>query len=186
MIIGLAGAAGCGKTTAAGYLAERYGYTRIRFSGPLKNMLRSFFRDCGLSEAEIERRIEGDLKDVPDPLLGGQTPREGMIGIGYDWGRDKMHPHIWTNAWQASAQAALVGGVPGVVAEDVRNPEEVDTIHALGGTVVRIRRPGLAVGSHISEAQSFRVYATIHNDGPVTILAARLEGILNRYERLAG
>jgi hypothetical protein len=99
MIIGFAGAAYCGKATAAAYLAERLGY--------------------------IERRIEGDLKDVPDPLLGGRTPREGMVGIGYDWGRERMHPLIWTNAWRNSAQAALAIGVLGVLAEDVRDPKEV-------------------------------------------------------------
>jgi hypothetical protein len=115
-------------------------------------MLRAFYRVCGLSEAEIERRIEGDLNDVPDPLLGGRTPREGMIGLGYDWGQDRMHPEIWTNAWKGAARAALDGGVPGVIAEDVRNPEEVTAIHALGGFVARILRPGLVVGTHASEA----------------------------------
>ena len=54
----------------------------MRFSTPLKGMLRAFYRACGLSEAEIEWRIEGDLNDVPDPLLGGRTPRKGMIGLG--------------------------------------------------------------------------------------------------------
>jgi hypothetical protein len=146
MIIGLAGSAGSGKSTAAAYLPERLGYARCRFSTPLKDMLRAFYRACGLSEDEIERRIEGDLKDVPDPLLGGRTPREGMIGLGYDWGRERMHPLIWTNAWRGSAQAALASGAPGVLAEDVRNPEEVIEIHALGGVVVRIRRPDLVVG----------------------------------------
>jgi hypothetical protein len=71
-----------------------------------------------------------------------------------------MHPEIWTNAWKGAARAALDGGVPGVIAEDVRNPEEVTAIHALGGFVARILRPGLVVGAHASEAQSFRADAT--------------------------
>ena len=50
MIIGLAGAAGCGKSTAAAYLAERLGYARCRFATPLKDMLRAFYRACGLPE----------------------------------------------------------------------------------------------------------------------------------------
>ena len=82
MIIGLAGAAGAGKSTAAGYLAERYGYARVRFSAGLKGMLRAFYRVCGLSEAEIERRIEGDLNDVPDPLLGGPAPHSTGASLG--------------------------------------------------------------------------------------------------------
>ena len=109
-----------------------------------------------------------------------------MIGLGYDWGRERMHPLIWTSAWRGSAQTALASGAPGVLAEDVRNPEEVTEIHALGGVVVRIRRPDLVVGSHASEAQDFRVDATLWNDGPVAILGARLEGILDRYERRSG
>ena len=39
-----------------------------------------------------------------------------------------------------------------MIAEDVRNPEEVSAIHALGGFVARILRPGLVVGTHASEA----------------------------------
>ena len=97
-----------------------------------------------------------------------------------------MHPEIWTNAWKGAARAALDGGVPGVIAEDVRNPDEVTAIQALGGFMVRILRPGLVVGNHASEPQGFREDATIRNDGPVTILAARLEGMLDRYERRTG
>ena len=78
MIIGIRGAAGAGKSTAAKHLIERYGFKNGKFSGALKAMLRTFLRYRGVDEETIERMIEGDLKEVPSPHLNGATPRWAM------------------------------------------------------------------------------------------------------------
>lgn len=57
LIIGFTGLAGSGKSTAALHT----GYTRVRFAGPLKDMMRAL----GLTEQEIE----GDRKEKPCNLL---------------------------------------------------------------------------------------------------------------------
>lgn len=135
-VIGLCGRAGSGKSVAADAL-ERIGYQRVRFAAPLKDMLRAFFRSCGLAEQEIERRIEGDLKETPDVLLGHKTPRYAMQTLGKEWGRDLICETLWSDAWRARAEQLVANG-QSIVAEDVRFSTEVDEVRRLEGTVLEI------------------------------------------------
>lgn len=152
-IIGFAGAAGSGKTTAAKILNE-LGYERVRFAGPLKSMMLA----VGLTVDEID----GPLKESPCALLGGKTPRWAMQSIGYEWGRQLIDPNLWINAWDRAVHA-LPSHVA-VVSDDVRFQNEVDAIRARGGLVVRIDRDGLKRGSHVSEQAHLRVDSVVHND----------------------
>ena len=177
MILALSGLAGCGKSTAAAYLAERHGFARVRFAGPLKAMLRAFLAEAGTPAAEIERMIEGDRKQAPAPELAGRTPRYVMQTLGTEFGRDMIHPDLWTMAWTAGASAALAAGAPGVVVEDCRFPNEVAAVRALGGRVVQIFRPvgALDLDPHPSEGQALTVDATIANVGPLVDLHDTLD-----------
>lgn len=150
-VIGLCGAAGSGKSVAADEL-ERMGYKRVRFSAPLKDMLRAFYRACGLSKKQIERRIEGDLKETPDPLLGGKTPRYAMQTLGKEWGRNMIWDELWSRAWRTRAEKEIGRGRK-IVAEDVRFETEDAEVHRLGGTVVEItgRRKNEVSNLHASE-----------------------------------
>ncbi|MBB6308884.1 deoxynucleotide monophosphate kinase [Xanthobacter tagetidis] len=141
IVIGFAGRAGAGKTTAALHLVEHHDFERVRFAGPLKAMMRAL----GCTEEEVD----GALKETPCALLGGRTPRQAMQWLGTEWGRDMIAPDLWTRAWEHA-----VAGKPRVVADDVRFPNEVAAIRRLGGRVIRIVAagdepcPGL---DHISE-----------------------------------
>lgn len=140
-VIGLMGAAGSGKTTAAAYLAERFGFERVRFAGPLKDMLRA----VGLGEDEIE----GGSKETPSELLLGKTPRQAMQWLGTEWGRNLIGEDFWVNAWAARADR-----FPSVVAEDVRFPNEIGAIRSRGGIIIRIECPwagSASGGRHASE-----------------------------------
>jgi len=172
MILGFSGLAGSGKSTAAAYLAERHGFARVRFAGPLKAMLRAFLAEAGTPAAEIERMIEGDRKQAPAPELAGATPRHAMQTLGTEWARQMIHPDLWTRAWSAGAAAALARGAPGVVVEDCRFANEVEAVRAAGGRVVRIFRPvgALNLDPHPSEGQELSVDATIANVGPLVDL----------------
>jgi hypothetical protein len=164
-VIGLSGAAGAGKSTLAALLASRCGYERLRFASPLKAMARGFYASLGMPDDEIERRIEGDLKELPDPALFGETPRRMMQTLGTEWGRQCMGEDFWTMTASVAACRKLHAGLP-VVFEDCRFENEAATVRALGGIVVRIDRPsagGLASG-HVSES-GVEPDLTIMNDG---------------------
>lgn len=169
-MIGFAGAIGAGKTTAADHLVQAHGFVRHRFAGPLKDMMRAL----GLSPAEVD----GDRKEQPSELLCGRTPRWAMQSIGTEWGRDLIHPDLWATIFAARAGAALASGARGVVADDVRFQNEVDTIHRLGGIVVRVARPAIGRHGHASELQALAVDHEILNDGPVLALQAKVDRLI--------
>jgi hypothetical protein len=159
-VIAFTGLAGSGKSTAAAHLVKHFGFTRVRFAGPLKDMMRAL----GLTEAEIE----GSLKETPCDLLGGKTPRYAMQTIGTEWGRDIITPDIWIRAWQAAVDRLPVGA--SVVVEDCRFPNEGDAVSAAGGIIVRVERPGAGSGAagHSSEAYAIPAVFTLHNTGSLT------------------
>ena len=168
-VIGLCGHSGSGKSVVADYLVSQYGFVRIKLASPLKNMLRAI----GLSE----REIEGDLKETPCDLLCGKTPRHAMITLGTEWGRDMIGPNLWTNTWARKASKLLEQGFH-VVCDDVRFPNEVDAVRALGGAVIRIERLGLSAIAHVSEVQNFAVDWTIPNIGTIGELRRRVDEVL--------
>lgn len=170
-VIGLHGDAGVGKSVAADALEEA-GFKRVRFSAPLKDMLCAFFRTSGLSEMAIERRIDGDLKEVPDVLLGGKTPRYAMQTLGTEWGRVLICEDIWSKAWTARARTELEAGHR-IVAEDVRFGTESSVIHDLDGDVIELvgRSKNIVTAGHASERNTgVEVDVVIRNEGTIVEL----------------
>lgn len=172
-LLALTGPAGVGKSTIAAALEARYGFRRVRFAAPLKDMLRAFYRAQLLTEDRIEDRLEGHLKEVPDPLLGGTTPRCAMQTLGSEWGRGLVHADLWVRAWERMARAALEAGP--VVVEDCRFANEANAVGRLGGWVVELRRVGVGwSGGHDSEAGLALADCAICNDGTPEAVARRI------------
>lgn len=187
MILALTGLAGCGKSTAAAYLAEHHGFARVRFAGPLKAMLRAFYAAAGLAPDAVEAKIEGGLKEYPCTLLGGRSPRHAMQTIGAEWGRDLMSPDLWVLAWSGAAGRAIRDGAAGVVVEDCRYENEAAAVRSLGGRILRIERPGLPpiAGNHGSEGRELPRDGIILNDGDTDLLGSRLDFAVRRLARAA-
>lgn len=163
MLIGLTGYAGSGKSTVAKHLVERHGFVLVKFAGRLKSMARAF----GLSEDHIE----GPLKDLPTPLLGGKTPRQLMQLLGQAL-RDGIHEDIWVDSAMADAYASLDQGGR-VVIDDCRHHNEALAIRMDGGKVIKIIRPGVGpVNDHVSEKLDLKWDVLLLNDGPVEQLLA--------------
>jgi len=175
-VIALAGKAGSGKSTAAKYLIERHGYRNGKFARALKEMTRAFLRYRGADEFTIERMVEGNLKEVPSPLLNGRSPRYWMQRLGTEFGRELIDQNLWVDT-----EMDHIASWPKVVFDDARFPNEVAAIRAAGGVLIEIVRPGYVApnidAGHESEAHSFVPNYFIRNDGEIADLHVKLDAV---------
>jgi len=168
MLIGITGQKFSGKDTFAGQLIRNHGFQERRFAYPLKEMLRAMYRAAGLSEVEIERRIEGDLKEEPCALLGGRTPRYAMQTLGTEW-RNMISPDLWLIQWEWRLRFSHNQNI---VVPDVRFQDEAEAIRRHRGIIVRVIRPtnnSNDFSRHVSETEmtGIQVDATVYNDGTI-------------------
>jgi hypothetical protein len=174
-IIGLSGLAGSGKGEAAAVLVARFGFVKVSLADEIK-------RICARVYGWGPGRLWGpsEQRNLPDPDLGGLTARRALQQLGTEWGR-AMYENTWVNLALRDARQVLAGldyhpqeGVTGinstvetkgVVIDDCRFGNEVVQIHAIGGRVWRIDRPGAGLtgsaGAHASETG----IADLHVDG---------------------
>ena len=175
-LVALTGAAGSGKSTVAKYLSEgrhsHYGsnvpFVRTKFSGTLKKMLMQ------IPNVTIDM-IEGELKEEPQELFGGKTPREVMQTFGTEWGRDSVYSKIWLDSWERS-----ICDLTYVVVEDLRYLNEAELVKNRGGEIWRIKRPDYQCNGHISETEMEGIEPdlTIRNSGSVKELHAMIDSVL--------
>ena len=151
-LVAFTGPAGAGKSTAAAVLVGE-GWQLVKFASPLKDMLRAFYRACGIdNEAYIDARIEGDQKEEPDPFLRGRTPRHAMQTLGTEWGRDLIASDLWICAWRQRVGGLLAAGVD-VVTDDCRFANEAEALRQLGGVIVEVTGRAKSIESHASETR---------------------------------
>lgn len=164
-LVAFAGKKFSGKDTAAKALISE-GYTAIAFADGIKVMLRALLEFRGCPAAEIDRMLDGDLKETPSRYLSGHTPRHAMQSLGTGWGRDSMSQDFWVE----TTADRLADAFERVVITDVRRQNEADFVFHEGGEVYRINRPGLRIPAdeHISErlVGTLRVTADLVNDAP--------------------
>lgn len=146
-IIGLMGAAGSGKSTAATYLLTRYGATIYSLAGPLKELVKRAFE---LSHEQVwGTQAE---KEAVDPRYN-VSPRWLLQRIGTEGCRAVLGKDVWTDA--------LIGKIEDdqpvvAVIEDVRFVNEAERILDAGGEVWRLEVDGgdLPNGAcHVSEQE---------------------------------
>lgn len=147
ILIGLAGAARSGKTTAAKHLATEHGFIHYAFAQPLKAMLAE---GLNLSAAQLE----GAEKEAPLPWLG-KSPRELLQTLGSEWGRELVHRELWLRVARQNLDnlAECFPQAPGIVISDVRYEDEAAFVRERGGVLVHILRPyAPPVRAHATEA----------------------------------
>lgn len=167
MIIGIAGVAGSGKSTAANVLVER-GFTRGKFAAALKDMLRALLHYRGVPLLEIERMIEGDLKELPTAALNGKSPRHAMQTLGA-WGRKDIAEDFWVDTeFEAKEMWA------DVLFEDLRHDNEEAAIVKRGGVILHLVGRGGIEGSHFSESFAPKAATVYENTGTVAELEAKV------------
>ena len=186
-IIGLyAPALGSGKTVVASHLCSEYGYTVVKFTTVMKNMVRVFLKGMAFSNDVVERMINGDLKEKAIPgleNLNGMTglfditPRHVMQTIGTEWGRHCIKDDIWVHtALKSAARSTAAGGL--VVFDDLRFPNEYEALDKQGAAFVKVIRPGVkAPTDHPSEGllDDHRFDVQITNDETIRVLVQAVD-----------
>lgn len=135
IIIGLCGAAGAGKGTAAEALGE-CGLLEMAFADALYTAVANI---TGYSVLELKDR---EFKETPIPWLGGRSPRHLLQTLGTEWGRNMICADIWVSATMRHIDHLRGVLTTGVVISDVRFDNEARAIRARGGVVWEVRRPG--------------------------------------------
>jgi hypothetical protein len=177
-LIGLAGPAQAGKSTASELLGIMGGYVRVRFADPIKKALAAILEASGMPEEFIWRHLDGDLKEEPLEALSGRSARFAMQTMGTEWGREIMHPDLWVNITMARVRKLLAAGEY-VAIDDVRFWEEMGAVRTLGGTTIEITRRGTFYRkNHRSEDGLSGFDHTIDNSGTQAGLAHKLQQII--------
>jgi len=186
-VYALAGKRGSGKSTAAEALAEN-GFVDVKFADPLKNMMRAFYRTCDLDTSTIERKLEGDLKEVACEWLQGKTPRYAMQTLGTEW-RDMIGTKLWADIFVSRIKD--MGPNAKVVCSDYRFPgHETEALDAVGATKIKIVRPKPSdndeYSKHASEANidTLPVDMVVNNTGTIADLQEWILGLIEAREIL--
>lgn len=136
VLLGLSGKKTHGKSSAANYLCEKYGFVQLAFADPIKQVIgkQIFFLS--------DEQLNGTLKDVPD-VRWNKTPREIIIKASESM-KEYMGDDVW--AKRAMYRAAEImshwkDGPVRIVLSDVRFKCEARAIKEMGnGYVCRIIR----------------------------------------------
>jgi hypothetical protein len=143
MILGLGYKARSGKDTVANYLVKNFGFKRIAFADPLKRGCMEIF---GFSEEQVF----GELKETVDPYWGF-SPRYALQKVGTDCLRNGFDREIWV---KAAGKRILAEPDTNWVITDCRFPNEAEAVHAWGGRLVKVDRPGVGASTGIERHSS--------------------------------
>jgi dephospho-CoA kinase len=164
MIIGLSGYASSGKDTVAKVLVEQFGFTRIAFADPIRELLYT-----------MDPMVWGQTYE------GGQSVKEFVDEVGWDIA--KQHHEVrrllqtlgysarhvlGDDVWIIAAMRKMRDEINYVVT-DVRFLNEADLLrHELDAQLWRVERPGYGpVNEHVSEWQlnGYEFDRILNNDG---------------------
>lgn len=129
-----------GKSTAAKQFAKLLDGVRMSFADPMREIavpVIGEFMDGG--EAEVWEWLGDERKGTkPIPQLGC-TIRHALQTLGTEWGRDCIHPDVWTLI--AQQRSRKLRRSRAVIIDDIRFPNEYAMVKREGGAVIRVNRP---------------------------------------------
>lgn len=194
MLIGLTGHIGAGKDSVAAVLCAA-GWQSIAFADALRIEVAAAW---GIDPAQLSDRRHKE-HNTPALCAGAAQNANWLRWVAVQgisliqprsprwvmqqWGtfRREADPLHWVRSvgyWIRYQRQR--NGPLGLVVTDVRLPNEVEELRALGGHIVRVHRPDLPALpaetiSHSSERHTSIVADTeIHNDGPLHTLGAEV------------
>lgn len=163
MIIGLTGYARTGKDTVAGILVKDFGFERIAFADPIRELL-----------YELNPKVNGIYLREMVEEHGWEITKSQMevrrllqdLGIG-------ARKVFGSNFWVERAMYKISLDKHYVIT-DVRFRNEADSIKRLPSKIWRVQRSGVvAINDHVSEhdMDHYEVDHTIVNEGPIEYLS---------------
>lgn len=197
-LIGLSGAKGSGKDSAAAALVAS-GWTRLAFADGLREQVSAAF---GVTEDYLSAR---DTKETPSPKLAvgvclDRGFRNAMVARGENlyvprsprwimqrWGteyRRADNEHYWTEKLAPQVDAVLAAGGR-VVITDVREVHEAIMVRDRGGKCFAVVRPNNPYASgadtHSSETAltGFGFDVTVYNNGSLAGLHAAMLALVD-------
>lgn len=149
-LVGLCGFAQSGKDTAAGFLVDRFNWTRVAFADALRDVLYALNPLVTQSDwPEILR-----VQDIVDSVGWDKAKVEyeeirGLLQrLGTEAGRQIIDENLWVGMGEDKIERA---NGP-VVVTDCRFPNEIALIRRRKGLMIWVEREGVgAVNSHASE-----------------------------------
>jgi hypothetical protein len=165
---------GSGKSTVSQVLSQEFGYTVVKFAGPLKAMTEAFLFEYGLEPEDIPKYIEGDLKEKLIPGLW-VSPRRIMQTLGYEWGQKQISEDLWVNMTMTKIRQLTRAGLS-VVVDDLRYPQEFSALRERGAELVTVLRDGnIDTVTHRSEGllREHPFTRVIENSGTIEELKAK-------------
>jgi len=147
-IIGLVGFKQVGKSTAAKYLEDKYGFTRHNFKDAMVQEIKDNFPNL-IEELEIHYNLSTPQLFIQKPPL----MRALMVNYGTDV-RRKDDPDYWTRQWVKNLVTQKT------VADDVRFLNEAAAVKIEGGIIIRLTRSDIPTGGdHASETEQLEIVA---------------------------
>lgn len=132
MLIGLSGAAGSGKDTAAKAIIDELGYVKASFAGVLKQVL------CHIFDWPLDAWENNAWKEAGNPSSYDLSPRFLALTLGTTWGRNSVNPNIWVDALMKRLQKDADVLSTKHIFTDVRFPNEAYAIRKNGGVLLFI------------------------------------------------
>ena len=144
MIVGISGYKSTGKDTAGSVLIDNFGWNRMSFAKPIKDLVSSTFALDRFMLEGSDCKMRTIREDKISELFN-YSPRQllQIVGTGF---RDLIHPDVWVKI----VEREYLNQDKHIVITDVRFPNEIAMIRKYG-FVVRINRPGFDGDQHISE-----------------------------------
>jgi hypothetical protein len=182
MIVAISGKIGSGKSTV-GEIFEREGYVLDSFAKSVKDICSIIF---GYDRNKIEGSTPAD-RLWREKIDKNFTPRDAMVLVGTDFGRNMIHQNIWIetlfNRYDKNKDLLIT---------DLRFPNEYSEIKKRGGIVIRINRPNLSKltnlnsSNHITECalDEHNFDYVIDNSGTLYDLEINVLNIINELKKL--
>lgn len=167
-IFAIAGHMGTGKATATRFLVEKFGYTKLTFTGPIKDVVAAA---TGWPRDRLEGATPEDREWREDPanIKYGRTPRQWLQFVGTELFRQQVDDNIWVDRMETEIHTLYEKGVRKIVVSDLQYPDEVQLMQKLGAVIIHLTAPGVAsnfihLSSERDPESSLKDVIRLHNN----------------------